>query len=314
MLDSDLVTLYGVTTKRLNEQVRRNVKRFPADFMYQLSREEFESLKSHFATSSSWGGRRTLPYAFTEQGIAMLSSALNSARSVEQLKTGGENVSKTKKILMLIITACLIAGAGYYFYVSSIPESRTIQKEIDEMFCVKDKDLNIKYTILQYALAHAYNNENKPELAIFVLTSAIKYNREPAMTHFADVQPFSLNYELEAIYFEEMARSFELKGDVANRDMALAKSRQAKKMQDTLTRIEDEKDQKSLTLSDNARSEAGYKATFYKYAARAFELKGDINRRDAALMKSVQLRQKSSDIMVEMIKDEKAKERAELLK
>jgi hypothetical protein len=83
MLDCDLAALYGVTTKRLNEQVRRNVKRFPADFMYQLSREEFESLKSHFATSSSWGGRRTRPYVFTEQGIAMLSSVLNSNRAIE---------------------------------------------------------------------------------------------------------------------------------------------------------------------------------------------------------------------------------------
>ncbi len=64
MLDSDLAALYGVTTKRLNEQVRRKLKRFPSDFMYQLSREEFESLKSHFATSSSWGGRRTRPYVF----------------------------------------------------------------------------------------------------------------------------------------------------------------------------------------------------------------------------------------------------------
>lgn len=83
MLDSDLAALYGVTTKRLNEQVRRNLKRFPADFMYQLSQEEFESLKSHFATSSSRGGRRTRPYVFTEQGIAMLSSVLNSDRAID---------------------------------------------------------------------------------------------------------------------------------------------------------------------------------------------------------------------------------------
>jgi len=83
LLDSDLAALYGVTTKRLNEQVRRNMKRFPADFMYQLSREEFESLKSHFATSSSWGGRRTRPYVFTEQGIAMLSSVLTSQRAIQ---------------------------------------------------------------------------------------------------------------------------------------------------------------------------------------------------------------------------------------
>jgi hypothetical protein len=83
LLDSDLAALYGVTTKRLNEQVRRNLKRFPADFIYQLSQEEFESLRSHFATSSSWGGRRTRPYVFTEQGIAMLSSVLNSDRAID---------------------------------------------------------------------------------------------------------------------------------------------------------------------------------------------------------------------------------------
>jgi len=83
LLDSDLAALYGATTKRLNEQVSRNLKRFPADFMYRLSQEEFESLKSHFATSSSWGGRRTRPYVFTEQGIAMLSSVLNSDRAIE---------------------------------------------------------------------------------------------------------------------------------------------------------------------------------------------------------------------------------------
>lgn len=85
MLDSDLAALYGVTTKRLNEQVRRNLKRFPADFMYQLSQEEFESLRSHSATLKAGRGkhRKYLPYAFTEQGIAMLSSILNSDRAID---------------------------------------------------------------------------------------------------------------------------------------------------------------------------------------------------------------------------------------
>ena len=82
MLDSDLAELYGVETRRLNEQVKRNLKRFPADFMFQLTKDEFEILKSHFATSS-WGGRRKLPSAFTEQGVAMLSSVLNSDRAIE---------------------------------------------------------------------------------------------------------------------------------------------------------------------------------------------------------------------------------------
>jgi ORF6N domain len=84
MLDSDLAELYDVPTKRLNEQVKRNLERFPTDFMFQLTLEEAENLRSQFATSSSaYGGRRYLPYAFTEQGIAMLSSVLKSERAVE---------------------------------------------------------------------------------------------------------------------------------------------------------------------------------------------------------------------------------------
>ena len=82
MLDRDLAELYGVPTKRLIEQVKRNIKRFPEDFMFQLTKGEFEILRSHFATSS-WGGRRYLPYVFTEQGVAMLSSVLNSERAIQ---------------------------------------------------------------------------------------------------------------------------------------------------------------------------------------------------------------------------------------
>lgn len=82
MIDSDLAELYGVETRRLNEQVKRNINRFPEDFMFQLTDEEFENLISQFATSS-WGGRRKLPYVFTEQGVAMLSSVLNSNRAIQ---------------------------------------------------------------------------------------------------------------------------------------------------------------------------------------------------------------------------------------
>jgi hypothetical protein len=81
MLDKDSAELYGVTTKRLNEQVRRNVGRFPPDFMFQLSFQEFTNLRSQIATSS-WGGRRTPPYAFTEHGAVMLASVLNSPIAV----------------------------------------------------------------------------------------------------------------------------------------------------------------------------------------------------------------------------------------
>jgi hypothetical protein len=83
MLDADLSELYGVSTKRLNEAVRRNAVRFPEDFMFQLTAEECTSLRSQFATSNGRGGRRYLQYAFTEQGVAMLSGVLNSPRAVQ---------------------------------------------------------------------------------------------------------------------------------------------------------------------------------------------------------------------------------------
>ncbi len=85
MLDSDLAALYGVETRVLNQAVKRNLQRFPEDFMFQITKEEFENLKSQFVTSSlgNYGGRRKLPYVFTEQGVAMLSSVLNSERAVQ---------------------------------------------------------------------------------------------------------------------------------------------------------------------------------------------------------------------------------------
>jgi len=93
MLDADLAKLYGVETKALNRAVKRNLNRFPEDFMFQVTAEEFENLKCHIGTSnlksqfaisgSGWGGRRHPPYAFTEQGVAMLSSVLRSKRAVQ---------------------------------------------------------------------------------------------------------------------------------------------------------------------------------------------------------------------------------------
>ena len=82
MLDRDLAGLYGVSTGNLNKAVNRNKERFPEDFMVQLSLEEFNNLKFHFGTSS-WGGTRKPPRAFTEQGIAMLSSVLNCKRAIQ---------------------------------------------------------------------------------------------------------------------------------------------------------------------------------------------------------------------------------------
>ena len=83
MLDADLAQLYGVETKALTRAVRRNIERFPADFMFRLTNEELAVLRSQAVTSSGWGGRRYPPYAFTEQGVAMLSSVLRSRRAVQ---------------------------------------------------------------------------------------------------------------------------------------------------------------------------------------------------------------------------------------
>lgn len=84
MLDSDLAKLYGVPVKRLNEQVQRNKDRFPGDFAFQLTQNEYADLKSQIATSSSGhGGKRKLPWVFTEHGVAMLSSVLRSPRAVQ---------------------------------------------------------------------------------------------------------------------------------------------------------------------------------------------------------------------------------------
>jgi len=82
MLDSDLAALYETETKRLKEAVRRNINRFPPDFMFELNESEFETLRTQFATSNR-GGTRYMPFAFTEQGVAMLASVLNSPKAIE---------------------------------------------------------------------------------------------------------------------------------------------------------------------------------------------------------------------------------------
>ncbi|WP_026955312.1 ORF6N domain-containing protein [Algoriphagus vanfongensis] len=82
MVDSDLAEMYGVQTKVLNQAVKRNLDRFPEDFMFQLNEEEWKNLKSQNVTSR-WGGRRTTPFVFTEQGVAMLSSVINSPQAIQ---------------------------------------------------------------------------------------------------------------------------------------------------------------------------------------------------------------------------------------
>jgi len=83
LLDADLAEMYGVETRTLVQAVKRNAERFPEDFMFQLDTDEFEALNEHFGDAGRWGGRRYAPFAFTEQGVAMLSGILNSKRAVQ---------------------------------------------------------------------------------------------------------------------------------------------------------------------------------------------------------------------------------------
>lgn len=98
MLDRDLAELYGVETRVLNQAIKRNLIRFPLDFMFQLNKDEFESLISQFVISS-WGGVRKLPYVFTEHGILMLSSVLNSENAIQVNIQIMRTFSKLRKML-----------------------------------------------------------------------------------------------------------------------------------------------------------------------------------------------------------------------
>ena len=136
MLDSDLAELYGVPVKRLNEQVARNADRFPIDFSYQLTREEFAALRSQIATSNiGRGGRRYQPWVFTEHGVAMLSSVLNSPRAIEV------NIEIIRSYIRL---RKLLATPG---------EILTIVKELAETVALHDEQIDKIAGVLSQMLA-----------------------------------------------------------------------------------------------------------------------------------------------------------------
>ena len=100
ILDADLAQLYGVETKVLVQAVKRNLERFPTDFMFQLTQEEFAFLRSQFVTSKGRGGRRYLPYAFTEHGVIMAANVLNSERAVQTSVRVARTFVKLRQILL----------------------------------------------------------------------------------------------------------------------------------------------------------------------------------------------------------------------
>ena len=145
MLDIDLAELYDVETRRLNEQVKRNKVRFPEDFMFQLTQEEFENLMSQFATSS-WGGLRKLPNAFTEQGVAMLSGVIHSERAIKVNIQIMRVFTRLRKMLTDTLSMKL-----------EIEEIKNILKN-------QDKNIELVFTYLDELIEKHENPEPRPRV------------------------------------------------------------------------------------------------------------------------------------------------------
>lgn len=143
MIDTDLAELYGVETRVLNQAVKRNLRRFPEDFMFQLNEKEFEILKSQKATAS-WGGRRTAPFVFTEHGVLMLSSVLNSDKAIDinvqiiRIFTKMREMLLTNKDILLQLEEMRKSVAGqddridmiYNYLKQFIQQQKTPRKEV----------------------------------------------------------------------------------------------------------------------------------------------------------------------------------------
>ncbi len=145
MLDSDLADLYEVETRRLNEQVKRNITRFPEDFMFKLTDYEFENLKSQIATSS-WGGRRKPPYAFTEHGVLMLSSVLSSKKAI-----------KVNIQIMRIFTKIR----------EMLTDNLSLKLEIEEIkkkLANHDKNIELVFTYLDELIEKRENPKPRPQI------------------------------------------------------------------------------------------------------------------------------------------------------
>ena len=140
MLDRDLAELYGVQTKVLKQAVRRNIGRFPSDFMFELNSKEFQDLRSQIVTSS-WGGLRYLPMAFTEQGVAMLSSVLSSERAVQ---VNIQIVRTFTKLRRMLAT------------------HEELKRKIENM----EKQYDENFQIVFEAIKQLFNEEDKPKTKI----------------------------------------------------------------------------------------------------------------------------------------------------
>lgn len=141
-MDADLAELYEIPVKVLLQAVKRNSERFPDDFMFQLSKEEFENLRSQFVTSS-WGGRRYLPFAFTEHGVAMLSSVLRSPRAVQM------NILIVRAFIK--IREILASNKDLAYQIEELHREQKIQ----------NKHINSIYSLINSFIEQPKKHENK---------------------------------------------------------------------------------------------------------------------------------------------------------
>ena len=161
MLDKDLASLYQVEVRVLNQAVKRNIKRFPSDFMFQLTKEEWENLKSQFVISS-WGGIRKLPYAFTEQGLAMLSGILNSDVAIS-------DTSKELEELKARVKALEESSEDILGAVNDLSEET--RKELDDIYlalsqmAAKQKQISKPLNPIGYKAIMERNQEEKQKEA-----------------------------------------------------------------------------------------------------------------------------------------------------
>jgi len=147
LIDYDLALLYGVETRVLKQAVRRNKERFPKDFMFQLNKNEFENLRSQTVTSS-WGGRRYSPYAFTEQGVAMLSSVLNSERAI--------------KVNIAIMRAFVKMREYLQSNEKFASKLKELEKETKDKFAKQQKQITLIFDAIQQLMTE----EEKPKRRI----------------------------------------------------------------------------------------------------------------------------------------------------
>lgn len=164
MLDSDLAEMYGMETKVLKQAVKRNINRFPSDFMFELTKEEFESLRSQIVTSNKRGGTRYMPYAFTEQGVAMLSSILNSDTAIEV----NIAIMRTFVAVRRLVAAPILPASPTERIEKLEHDVQVLKEYMEEVFTDQNdinEDTRVQLELINQALAElqaAKQRENKP--------------------------------------------------------------------------------------------------------------------------------------------------------